>query len=171
MKKIIPFAILTVVILMAACNKFDNNVNMNLKPNNYATVDNSFSKEGGSIEITYTVGHTPSECNNSCTIVNGIPGHADCQGRGDACVITIRIWPVGGQPKGETFNVVVDTVWNLTTEDYFNMPDRSLTVLDAPSENQAYLNIPAQLVYCDTVTQQFTFTGLFFSEDAAYENN
>ena len=77
----------------------------------------------------------------------------------------------GGRPKGETFNAVVDTVWSLTTEDFFNMPDRSLAVLDAPSENARYLNIPAQLVFRDTVTQQFTFTGLFFSEDAVYTND
>jgi hypothetical protein len=171
MEKSKVLVLLAASILMAACNKIDNNVNMNPKPDNYATVGNSFSKEDGPIEITMTAGHDASECNNSCIILNGVPGHADCQGRGDACVITIRIWPVGGQPKGETFNVVVDTVWNLTTEDYFNMPDRSLTVLDAPSENQAYLNIPAQLVYRDSVTQQFTFTGLFFSNTAAYSNN
>ena len=170
MKKIIPLAFLTAVILMVACNKIDNNVNMNPKPNNYATVGNSFSKEDGPIEITYTVGHSIDVC-DGCIYVNGVLGHVDCQGWGDACLVTIRIWPIGGQPKGETFNVVVDTVWNLTTEDYFNMPDRSLTVLDAPSENQAYLNIPAQLVYRDSVTQQFTFTGLFFSEAAAYSNN
>ena len=67
--------------------------------------------------------------------------------------------------------MVVDTVWNLTTEDYFNMPDRSLTVLDAPSEDRRYLNIPAQMVYRDSVTKQFTFMGLFFSNTAAYTNN
>jgi len=171
MKKIIPLAFLTAVILMAACNKIDNNVNMNPKPDNYATVGNSFSKEDGPIEITMTAGHDASECNNSCIILNGVPGHADCQGRGDACVITIRIWPVGGQPKGETFNVAVDTVWNLTTEDYFNMPDRSLTVLDAPSEDRRYLNIPAQMVYRDSVTKQFTFMGLFYSDKAVYTND
>ena len=171
MKKIIPLAFLTAVILMAACNKIDNNVNKDPKQDNYATVGDPFSKEDGPIEITTTVGHDISECNNSCTIVNGIPGHVDCQGSGEACLITIRIWPVGGQPKGGTFNAVVDTVWSLTTEDYFNMPDRSLTVLNAPTENEAYLNIPAQLVYRDTVTQQFTFTGLFFSATAAYTND
>lgn len=156
---------------MAACNKIDNNVNMNPKPDNYATVGNSFSKEDGPIEITMTAGHDASECNNSCIILNGVPGHADCQGRGDACVITIRIWPVGGQPKGETFSAVVDTVWSLTTEDCFNMPDRSLTVLDAPSEDRRYLNIPAQMVYRDSVTKQFTFMGLFYSDKAVYTNN
>lgn len=65
MKKIIPLAFLTAVILMAACNKVDNNVNMNPKSDNYATVGNSFSKEDGPIDITITAGHNISECNNS----------------------------------------------------------------------------------------------------------
>lgn len=171
MNKIIPVAFLTAVVLMTACNKIDNNANKDPKPNNYATVGNSFSKEDRPIEITYRVGHNGSECNYSCIISNGVPSHVDCQGLGDACLVTIWIWPIGGQPKGETFNVMVDTVWGLTTEDFFNMPNRSLTVLDAPSENQAYLNIPAQLVYRDSLTHQFTFTGLFYSDKAAYCNN
>ena len=86
-------------------------------------------------------------------------------------MVTIRIWPIGGQPKGETFSALVDTVWSLTTEDFFNMPDRSLLVLDAPSENETYLNIPKQLVFRDNETQQFTFTGLFFSNTPAYNND
>jgi hypothetical protein len=171
MKKSNVSVFLAATILMVACNKMDNNVNKNPKPDNYAMVGNSFSKEDGPIEITYRVGHDASECNYSCVILNGIAGHADCQGFGEACVITIRLWPIGGQPKGGTFSAVVDTVWSLTTEDFFNMPDRSLTVLDATSENQAYLNIPAQLVYLDSATHQFTFTGLFYSDKAAYCNN
>ena len=171
--KRITFVLVLAVMIMAACNKVETSVYHDPKPDNYATVGNISSKDDGKpIEITYTVGHDASECGYSCIILNGNPGHADCQGWGDACLITIRIWPIGGgQPKGETFSAVVDTVWSLTTEDFFNMPDRSLAVLDAPSENARYLNIPAQLVFRDTVTQQFTFTGLFFSEDAVYTND
>ena len=50
------------------------------------------------------------------------------------------------------------------------MPDRSLEYVDE-KENRIFLNIPAQMVYRDTATLQFTFTGLFFSEIAAYSNN
>ncbi|MBQ6157025.1 MAG: hypothetical protein IJK22_10540, partial [Bacteroidales bacterium] len=58
----------------------------------------------------------------------------------------------------------------LTSENIFLMPDRSLNYTDE-NNNRIFLNIPAQLVYRDTVTQQFTFTGLFFSTTAAYSNN
>ena len=163
---------LSAVIMMSACNKIGNTVNNVPKPNNYATMGGASSKEGGKpIEITITVGHDISECNNSCVLVNGEPGHVDCQGFGEACVVTIRIWPIGGQPKGGTFCAIVDTVWGLTSEDFFDMPNRSLTILNAPSEDEAYLNIPAQLVFRDSVTQQFTFTGLFITEEPEYTND
>ena len=159
--------------MMTACNKNEISVCNDPKPENYATVGSSSAKEGGKpIEITFTAGHDGSECNYSCIVSNGIPGHVDCQGWGDACTITIRLWPIGGgQPKGETFSAVVDTVWSLTTEDFFNMPNRSLAVLEAPSESETFLNIPAQLVFRDTTTQQFTFTGLFFSDAPEYTND
>jgi hypothetical protein len=50
------------------------------------------------------------------------------------------------------------------------MPDRSLNYTDE-NNNRIFLNIPEQTVYRDNVTQQFTFTGLFFSNTAAYTNN
>lgn len=170
MKKRNVLVLLAASILMAACNKIDNSVNLNPKPDYYATMNDSSKEDGNPVEITFRVGHTIEQC-NGCIYSNGVLGHADCQGWGDACVITIRLWPIGGQPKGETFSAVVDTVWSLTTEDYFNMPDRSLTVLDAPSEDRRYLNIPAQMVYRDSVTKQFTFMGLFYSDKAVYTNN
>ena len=173
MKSNLVIILVMSLMVMSACDKTIRSSSYGPLPENYAMFGESFSKENGKpIEITYRVGHDISACNGSCIIVNGVPSHEDCQGYGDACVITIRIWPIGGgQPKGETFSAVVDTVWSLTTEDFFNMPDRSLAVLDAPSENARYLNIPAQLVFRDSVTQQFTFTGLFFSEDAVYTND
>ena len=58
----------------------------------------------------------------------------------------------------------------MTSEDFFVMPDRSLNYTDE-NNNRIFLNIPAQQVYRDSVTQQFTFTGLFFSNTAAYTNN
>ena len=171
MKKIITLVFLMEVILMTACNKVDNTGDTMPETSNYATKGNILSKEDGKpIEITYTVGHSSEEC-NGCICVNGELGHADCQGWGDACVVTIRIWPIGGQPKGATFNALVDTLWGLTTEDYFNMPSRSLTVLDASSEGERFLNIPEQLLFRDSTTQQFTFTGLFFSDGPVYDNN
>lgn len=157
-------------ILMVGCNKMDNNVTKNPKPDNYATVGTPLSKEGGKpIEITISVGHNANEC-TGCIYSNGHLGHADCQGWGDACVVRIRIWPIGGQASSTPFNAVVDTLWDVTTENYFNMPDRSLNYIDE-NNNRVFLNIPAQLVFRDSVTRQFTFTGLFITNTPAYSNN
>lgn len=172
MKKNIVLTFLSAVMVMAACNKVSYTSSNGPLPENYAKVDNSSSKEDGTpIEITYTVGHTASDCNNSCIVLNGVPTHADCQGRGNACKVTIVIWPIGGQPKGPTFNAVVDTVWDLTLEDFFLMPARSLTVIGANPDTTMYLNIPGQLLFRDTTTQRFTFTGLFYSSTPEYSND
>lgn len=170
MKKIISLGFLTVIILMTACNKVSYTNGYGPMPENYAKIGNSLSKEGEPIEITYRVGHTASECNNSCVIINGEPSHIDCQGRGNACLITIVIWPIGGQPKSPSFNAVVDTVLDLTTEDFFLMPDRSLTVI-GHADSTVYLNIPEQFLIRDSVTQQFTLKGLYFSDEAVYSND
>ena len=69
----------------------------------------------------------------------------------------------------DIFATTLDT-FDLTSEDFFVMPDRSLNYTDE-NNNRMYLNIPEQLMLRDTVTQQFTFTGLFFSNTAAYANN
>ena len=155
---------------MTACNKVSYTKSPGPMPENYAKVESSSSKEGEPIEITYRVGHTASECNNSCVVINGEPSHIDCQGRGKACLVTIVIWPIGGQPKSPTFSAVVDTVRDLTTEDFFLMPDRSLTVI-GNADTTMYLNIPGQYLFRDTTTHQFTFTGLFFSDEAVYSND
>ena len=73
------------------------------------------------------------------------------------------------QSGADVTAVTVDT-FDLTSENFFAMPDRSLEYIDANNE-KIYLNIPAQTVYRDTATLQFTFTGLYFSSTAAYSNN
>jgi hypothetical protein len=50
------------------------------------------------------------------------------------------------------------------------MPDRSLNYTDE-NNNRVFLNVPAQLVFRDSVTRQFTFTGLFITSTPAYSNN
>lgn len=161
---------MVVAFVMTACKQYSSTDDQGYFPSNYAIVNAESSKDFGKpVEITYSIGHTAQECSNSCITINGISGHVDCQNWGDACTITIRLWPIGGQPKGASFSALVDTVWELTTEDFFLMPNRSLRVIDNPSEE--FLNIPEQLVFRDSVTHQFTFTGLFFSKEPEYNND
>ena len=74
------------------------------------------------------------------------------------------------QQAGATINATTTDTFDLTSENFFLMPNRSLDYVDEKN-NHYYLNIPAQMVYRDTATLQFTFTGLYFSEGPAYEND
>ena len=60
--------------------------------------------------------------------------------------------------------------FGLTSADFFLMPDRSLSYTDE-NNNRIFLNIPEQLLFRDSTTQQFTFTGLFFSDGPVYSND
>ncbi|MBO4503528.1 MAG: hypothetical protein J5730_01780 [Bacteroidales bacterium] len=74
------------------------------------------------------------------------------------------------QQAGSTINATTTDTFDLTSENFFLMPDRSLEYVDE-KENHLYLNIPGQMVYRDNTTLQFTFTGLYFSQTAAYNND
>lgn len=73
------------------------------------------------------------------------------------------------QQIGTAVTATTADTFDLTSEDFFLVPDRSLNYTDEKN-NRIFLNIPEQMVYRDTATLQFTFTGLFFSETAAYSN-
>ena len=115
--------------------------------------------------LTVRVGHSAKEC-NGCVNIGGQIIHTDCQGAGTLCEVTSQ---VAIADSGLFVSAVTTDTFGLTTLDYFNMPARSLAVED---ENEKYyLNIPAQMLYRDSKTLQFTLTGLFYSAEAYYENN
>ena len=93
--------------------------------------------------------------------------HVNCIGTGDDC---LRTAAVQLQQVGTEISATTTDTFDLTSDDFFLMPDRSLSYTDEKN-NRIFLNIPEQMVYRDTTTLQFTFTGLFFSETAAYSNN
>ncbi len=92
--------------------------------------------------------------------------HVNCIGTGDDC---LRTAAVQLQQVGTEISATTTDTFDLTSDDFFLMPDRSLSYTDEKN-NRIFLNIPEQMVYRDTATLQFTFTGLFFSETAAYSN-
>ena len=71
---------------------------------------------------------------------------------------------------GSDITATTTDTLDLTSEDFFLMPDRSLDYTDE-NNNRVYLNIPGQMMYRDAVTRQFTFTGLFITSTPAYSNN
>lgn len=112
------------------------------------------------------VGHDGKNC-PGCIIDKGMLIHKDCVGYGHYCRALAQVIL---SADGTDITATTTDTFGLTSEDFFLMPDRSLNYTDE-NNNRIYLNIPEQLVFRDAVTQQFTFTGLFFSNTAAYSNN
>lgn len=122
------------------------------------------SKGAGPFFVFYA-GHDGTNC-PGCIMMSGKLYHVDCQGVGTACAVSTR---VSIDQVGSTITATTTDTFGLTNLDFFNMPARSLNYTDE-SNNRIYLNIPAQLVYRDEETQQFTFTGLSFSDGPMYTN-
>ena len=134
---------------------------------NTIVVQSSGEKTGSeNYTMFVNIGHQASDCKNSCVTVNGQSMHVNCQGAGNYCSksASVVIQDIGGS----VIAVTTDT-FGLTSEDFFYMPARSLSTPTIGPEH--YLNIPAQVVYRDSAKQQFTFTGLFYSETPAYSND
>jgi hypothetical protein len=88
-------------------------------------------------------------------------------GFGNICV---RATSVTLNQSGTDVTATTVDTFDLTSEDFFLMPDRSLSYTDE-NNNRIFLNIPEQLLFRDSTTQQFTFTGLFFSDGPVYSND
>lgn len=88
-------------------------------------------------------------------------------GDGNYCALATSVQL---QQVGTAISATTTDTFDLTSEDFFLIPNRSLGFKDDKG-NQVFLNIPEQMAYRDTASLQFTFTGLFFSETAAYSND
>ena len=123
-------------------------------------------KTSNSYILFVLVGHEAKGC-PGCTQVGEKLVHVPCHSHGSVCQKSSNITL---QTSGTDVTATTTDTFGLTSEDFFNMPDRSLEYMDEDN-NRVYLNIPAQMVYRDTATKQFTFTGLFFSETPEYSND
>ena len=112
------------------------------------------------------VGHSGDKC-PGCVTSGGVTRHVDCMNYGHYCAFSSY---VELEQSGYSLTATTIDTFGLTSEDFFLMPDRSLDYVD-DKNNHYYLNIPGQMVYRDSTTLQFTFTGLFFSNSPAYEND
>lgn len=122
-------------------------------------------KTGTLYAISTLCGHSYSACGGNC--MPAPYGHVDCQGAGNSCTMsaTLSVVSVGvNQFTGTTQDST-----DLTGEEFFNMPDRSL-YLGLDGGKPLWLNIPAQLSIRDSVTRVFTFNGLYFTDHQVYKN-
>ena len=161
MKKVLLIA--AAFLLIQSCSKTVVNQNDFPDLNNRLIPLESDSKEDGYLLVT-TIGHLSSDCGGRCITIDGTKCHIDCMGYGNVCrqatsVVLNQVGPAVTATTTDTFG--------LTSEDFFLMPSRSLEYVDEKGSH-IFLNIPGQMVYRDTATQQFTFTGLSFSNTALY---
>ena len=163
MKRNLSFAILIIATLFSSCQKSHEM----FAEDSCHKITVSTDKTGSAYTITTRCGHSGDKC-PGCVTIAGKSYHVPCQGQGNVCLVNIGV-SLNPQLDG-TYTATTLDASELTSEDFFLMPDRSLNYTDEKG-NRIFLNIPAQLVYRDSVTRQFTFTGLFYSNRAAYSNN
>lgn len=165
MKKVLTLTLFA-AILFGSCEKEGKGTTSQEISRNRVIVLPSDGKAGNSTILLVNLGHDGKTC-KGCIWDGGRLIHENCMGDGNYCAKTaaVQLQQIGS----EIFATTTDT-FDLTSEDFFLMPDRSLSYTGEKGSS-AFLNIPEQLVYRDTATLQFTFTGLFFSETAAYSNN
>ena len=154
------------MLLLGACEKEIKNDRMCQPTPNRVVIFPPDGKTASTTILVASIGHDAKTC-SGCVMDGGDLIHLDCMGFGNCCRLASSVQL---QQAGSTINAVTTDTFDLTSEDFFLMPDRSLDYTD-DKNNHYYLNIPGQMVYRDSTTLQFTFTGLFFSNSPAYEND
>jgi len=150
-------------VLCFSCSKNENKVTAETSmPNSAKLISDTKGKQ--TFGITIRVGHSAAGC-PGCVTSGGQQVHMDCQGSGSDCqkIGTVGILSSGGV----TYYGIVDDPDELTYDDSFLMPDRSLYIIGSNGE---FLNIPEQLLYRDEETGTFIFYDIFFSDVQMFEN-
>ena len=133
---------------------------------NYIVGTCNDAKSNQEFSLVTDIGHDAKNC-SGCILINGQWLHVNCQGRGNVCRVSSRLTLY---PGGSSMYAVTTDTFGLTDQSFFNMPARSLYTEDEKGQ-PVYLNIPAQLVYRDSTTLQFTFNGLYYTNSPEYTNN
>ena len=161
----ILFGAFLVLLSLVSCNKNESEVPQQPSLHRVISEQGSDTKTVGQHWLSTEIGHDGKRC-PGCIMYHGKRIHRDCMHHGNYCRFVTK---VNLAIDSSSVTATTTDTFGLTSEDFFVMPDRSLNYTDE-NNNRIFLNIPAQMVYRDSVTQQFTFTGLFFSDTAAYSN-
>lgn len=151
---------------LISCKETKEEPNMRIK-SKIVPVDTN-NRMASLFQMTTYIGHPARGC-NGCVYIDGEWVHVPCMGTGDVCAVS-EVVSLEEEADGSYSITTIDTT-SLTSEPFFNMPDRSLCVQISFFGPSLWLNIPAQLVFRDPETGQFTFTGLFYSDYQYYSNN
>lgn len=168
------FTLLSILFIFFSCNNEEefsasnnNAIKEQEKSVNLAIpLDPNAKGLSGGYQFFVNVGHPASAC-QGCVLVNGIRCHVKCQGWGTDCLKQVTV-TLSQLPNGE-YQAVTTEEYELTTEDQFLIPDRSLYVGSNNGE-ETWLNISEQLISRNDTTAQFVFEGLYFTNDKVYDN-
>lgn len=172
MKKIQFLFVILLALVMVSCMDQENQT-LNTNPTaNTGTITcdehDHGNLEKGIFNGKLNVGHTATDCNNSCTYMNGKLCHVDCQSYGSACSLNQKL-TLKSNGDG-TYQATTLNADELTSLDIFNMPDRSIYAGLDENNVEIWINIPAQLSYKDVTSQQFTFKDVFITDKQFYSN-
>lgn len=165
MKKVMIWTLLA-TILLCACDAKEEQLMTHEKSPNRVILIPATNKDANTAILMMNIGHDGKTC-NGCVLRGGQLIHVECMGDGNYCALATSVQL---QQVGTAISATTTDTFDLTSEDFFLIPNRSLGFKDDKG-NQVFLNIPEQMAYRDTASLQFTFTGLFFSETAAYSND
>lgn len=157
--------IFAISVLFHSCN---DAIKHQTTKEHVATLVSPSAKSYSDYVISTYCGHDPRMCNNACITVGGIPTHVPCQGYGNLCTLnfTLRVSSDNNNYIGTTLDSTA-----LTNDDFYYFPSRSLLVDWDDNKNEIWLNIPAQIAYRDSVSRQFTLSGLSYTNTPNYPNN
>lgn len=161
----IGIGVLASLLYMASCQKNTSEITQSVFSSDRVVEISTGEKTSSTYWLNTQIGHDGKNC-PGCVLFMGKMIHRDCMRHGRYCrlVAQVELDTIMGTAT------TVDTL-DLTSEIFFAMPDRSLYFYTDVNNDRIYLNIPEQLVFRDSVTRQFTFTGLSFTVGPVYSNN
>jgi hypothetical protein len=164
---------------MISCNDNPSNTGTIQQDENNNATQIMNNNENGKIQtmasaiykINTKVGHSASTC-NGCVIINGKYVHVDCMGSGNQCSSsgTVKLTLASTESGINYYQGMTLYEYELTTEDYFLFPARSLWVYNEFTGTECWMNIPEQMLNRDKNTNQFTFKGIYFSDKQEFDN-
>jgi hypothetical protein len=163
-KTFLYLAIVLTSVIAISCSKKEVAEEPRLSENRLIPIDSETKTQN--YLMVHRIGH-PAEGCKGCVKIAGVKLHINCMNYGHYCT---SVASVTLQQTGTDMTATTTDTFGLTSENFYAMPDRSLDYIDE-NNNRIFLNIPEQLVWRDTTTLQFTFTGLSFSNTPLYTNN
>ncbi|NVN94257.1 MAG: hypothetical protein HXX18_03130 [Bacteroidetes bacterium] len=126
----------------------------------------------GNYVLNSRAGHSSSECGGSCIVFGGVKKHINCQGFGSSCGLKASVRIRNAEADSSNNYVAVGlNDYEPTDEDVYLMPARSFYVEDKNTVNgYIWLNIPEQLLERDTLSKQFIYYKISFTQEALFEN-